>query len=63
MKTLSALVHYLQEHRSGITRHVDVLQENYDPTYGLQDPRATTIEVIEFDALLSAMDDFARTFR
>ena len=63
MNTLSALARYLQEHRSEITTHVEVLQEVYDPTYGLQDPRSTYIETINFDALLNAIDDFARTFR
>ena len=63
MKTLLELVAHLREHKSEITRYVEVLQENWDPTYGLQDPRSTTVEVIDFDALLGAIDDFARTFR
>ena len=61
---LRQMVSYLWEQRSDIVKEKQVMVEGYfDPTYGLQDPRTETIEVIDFDALLNAIDDFARTYK
>lgn len=60
---LKQLATYLREKRSEIVCRKDVLVEVYDPTHGLQDPRCETIEYVDFDALIEAIDDFAREFK
>lgn len=62
VKMLKALLEHLRQNRDALVRDVDVRVETYDPTYGLQDD-SRTIEVIDFDQLLNAMDDFAATFK
>lgn len=63
MKFLTQLVYFLVDRRSQIVKEREVLVEVYDPTYGLQDPRSETIEIIDFDALLWAIDEFSSTFK
>ena len=40
-----------------------VLTEDWSPTYGMGDPRSVDIEVIDFDALCLAIDDFSAMFK
>lgn len=58
---LQALVKHLQENRRDIVREVDVVAEVYDPTFGLS-TKTETLSIIEFDALLNQIDNFAETF-
>ena len=60
---IAQFTEFLRERRSSIVRSATFLKEVYDPTYGLQDPCSETIEVIDFDALCEAMDDFSLTFK
>lgn len=60
---LKQLVRYLRDHRSDIVRKQNVLVENWDPTYGFGDPTTDTIEYVDFDGLIEAIDDFAREFK
>lgn len=59
---LRALVRYLRDNRQRIVREVEVVQQVYDPTYGLSE-HSTTIDVVDFDALVESIDDFAREFK
>lgn len=58
---LQALVKHLQENRRDIVREVDVVAEVYDPTYGLS-TKTETLSLVDFDALLLQIDNFAETF-
>lgn len=60
MDILKALVAALREQRP--TRTVSVVQRDYDPTFGA---RETTrdIEVVDFDALMDAIDEFSASFK
>jgi len=60
-KMLQALVKHLQDNRRDIVREVDVVAEVYDPTYGLN-TKTETLSLVDFDALLIQIDNFAETF-
>lgn len=45
------------------TQEVTVLTPAWSPTYGQGDPREETLTVVEFDALLKAIDAFGETLR
>lgn len=59
---LHALVQHLRSVSHRIVRDVVITDPNggYDPTYGF--PELARVEVVDFDALLSEIDDFATTF-
>lgn len=63
MNILSAFAAFLRKNKERVVRSKDVLVENWNPTYGLQDPSTATIEYVDFDALCVAMDEFAETFK
>ena len=52
------LANWLLDRREDIVREVQVLEPRWDPTYGAQPPAETTIEVVDFDKLCRAIDDF-----
>ena len=54
---------YLRHVKDMIVRKETVLVENWSPTYGEQDPSGITIDVIDFDALLNAIDEFEKEFK
>ena len=60
--TLHTLGTFLRRRKDTIVTSKEVLEERWDPTYGLQDPRSTVIEVVDFDALCDAIDEFSATF-
>ena len=60
---MKRLVNFLRDQKYKFVRNQDVLVEVYDPTYGLQEPRSETIEVLDFDALLDAIDEFTEGFK
>ena len=62
VKCMQGLARFLAEHRDCITRAVEVMQDRWDPTYGQMDPDSITIEVIDFDALCDAIDEFSKEF-
>ena len=62
-EVLQSLVAFLRSRKDEIVTDRKVLVEVYDPTYGLQDPSTETIEVVDFDRLCAAIDEFARTFK
>ena len=56
----NTLTGYLRSRRGDIVQQKEVLVEGYyDPTLGQSDPRTETIEVVDFDALCAAIDDFS----
>ena len=59
----SRLAAFLRENRGRIVRTHTVLTEDWNPTYGLGDPRSVDIEVIDFDALCLAIDEFSAMFK
>lgn len=61
-ETLEEFVKFLQERKDRIVQQRDVLVARWDPTYGAQDPGTETIEVVDFDELCAAIDEFAGTF-
>lgn len=63
MKILEQLPEFLRSRRSSIVKSRELLVENWDPTYGKQDPSVETVDVVDFDALMDAIDEFAETFR
>ena len=60
---IKALIKYLKDHKHEIVVERQLLEEVYDPTYGLQEPRAVPIEVVDFNALLRAIDEFSDSFK
>ena len=60
---MKQLIEYLRKAKGRIVTKQEVLVEVYDPTYGLQDPRSMEIEIVDFDALLDAVDRFSAEFK
>ena len=61
---VDALMSFLQERRYRITRSITVqTPPAFDPTYGPGEPGQCDIEVVDFDALMAAIDDFGRQLR
>ena len=60
---MKPLLDYLRQARNRIVVRREVLVEIYDPSYGLQNPRSEGIEIIDFDALLDAIDKFSYEFK
>ena len=60
--TLKALVQHLRDKRHRIVRKVTVTSVEYDPTYAPWE-RDEEIDVVDFDALLNEIDEFADTFK
>lgn len=58
MNTIKRLADYLKTRRNDIVESRSVLVEVYDPTYGLRDPTTETMDVVDFDKLCAAIDDF-----
>lgn len=58
---LQALVKHLRDNHRNIVREVDVVAEVYDPTFGLS-TKTETLSLVDFDALLIQIDNFAETF-
>lgn len=58
---LLSLLAHLKERRGDIVRRVSVAHEVFNPTYG-PELSHEDIDVVDFDALLDAIDDFARGF-
>lgn len=59
---LKHLVSWLRLHKMGYVRQVTVKTYNYDPTYGAAS-YSEEMEVIDFDELLRAIDEFADSFK
>jgi hypothetical protein len=59
---MKGLVEFLRGRKQTLVRTVEFQVQGYDPTYG---PRTEnmSIEVIDFDALLAAIDEFSEGFR
>lgn len=55
------LAQHLRMRRNSITRTVTVDASYHDPTFGLQE-RTEDIEVVDFEALCQAIDEFAAEF-
>lgn len=53
---------HLRTNKSRVVRRVEVLVDVFDPTYGRQDPRTESLEVIDFEALLREIDEFSKSF-
>lgn len=49
--------------RPNLVKSRDVLVENWDPTYGRQDPSTETIEVVDMHELIKAIDEFGEQLR
>ncbi len=62
MSIITRLVDHLRSRKGDIVRDVEVVGENWSPTYG-SSPCTVTISVIEWEALLNAMDEFGRGLR
>lgn len=62
MSIVKALVDYLRAHKEDICDDKEVLVEDYSPTYGYSDPRVNTIEVVNFDKLCAAIEEFSKSF-
>ena len=60
---LKALADFLRNNKERIVRTHAVLTEDWSPTYGLGDPRSVDIEVVDFDALCLAIDEFSAMFK
>ena len=60
---LKALADFLRNNKEHIVRTHAVLTEDWNPTYGLGDPRSVDIEVVDFDALCLAIDEFSTMFK
>lgn len=60
---ITQFVDFLRERRPHVVRKVDVLEERWSPTYGLLDPEVVSLEVIDFDALCGAIDEFSQTLQ
>lgn len=60
---LKELVAFLRERRNEIVSSKEVLVDRWSPTYGPQDPGVETIEFVDFDRLLSAIDEFSHSFK
>ena len=60
---MNQLIEYLRKAKDKIVVKQEVLVEVYDPTYGLQDPVSREIEIVDFDALLDAIDKFSYEFK
>ncbi len=59
---LKQLVLWLRLSKGNYVRQITVNASRYDPTYG-PSSYAEDIDVIDFDALLQAIDDFAEGFK
>ena len=59
---LKQLVLWLRLHKRGYVRQVTVKTYSYDPTYG-PSSYAEEVEIIDFEELLRAIDDFADSFK
>lgn len=57
----AAFAQALKEHIS--PRSYEVLTNNWDPTYGQQDPRVETLELFSLDELYDAIDRFGEELR
>jgi hypothetical protein len=55
---VKALADFLRKHRHRIVREQSVLEPRWDMTFGEQPPTTATIEVIDFDRLCEAIDEF-----
>ena len=62
-RMLHGLVEHLRKARDAIVVSRECLVENYNPTYGLQEPRTEYIDCVDFDELLSQIDVFAANFK
>ena len=62
LETLKALAQHLRDQRYRIVRQATVKHVLYDPTYGPRE-RSEEVDVVDFDALLNEIDEFAETFK
>lgn len=62
IETIKALVQHLRDQRRRIVRQATVTSIEYDPSYGPRE-RNEEIDVVDFDALLDEIDEFAATFQ
>lgn len=62
LETIKALVQHLRERQHRITRKVTVTSVEYDPTFGPRE-RNEEVDAVDFDALLTEIDEFAATFQ
>jgi hypothetical protein len=59
---MKGLVEFLRGRKQTLVRTIEFSAREYDPTYGLC-TRSISVEVIDFDALLAAIDEFSEGFR
>ncbi|HNM80821.1 MAG TPA: hypothetical protein PKL28_07190 [Rhodocyclaceae bacterium] len=60
---IKALAAFLRANKDAYVTRLDVLVDVYDPTYGQLDPRAECVELIQFEDLCRAIDDFSEEFK
>lgn len=61
-KQMKTLAEFLRANKGAYVTRLDVLVDVYDPTYGQLDPRAECVELIQFEDLCRAIDDFSKEF-
>lgn len=61
-KFLSSLVNHLTTRKDVIVTKVTVVTECWSPTYGVS-PSTEDVELINFDMLLSEIDNFRESFK
>lgn len=57
------LTEYLRSQRNYIVKTRELLAESWSPTYGPGQPSTETVEVVDFDALMNAIDEFSEKFK
>lgn len=61
MNLLKELVTYLAEHKNEVVTNRGFLAEGWSPTYG-ESSSVEYVDIIEFDSLLAAIDEFSKRF-
>lgn len=60
---MSTLTDYLRDKKDKIVREVTVLEPQWSCTYGAQDPKETSIDIVDFEALLQEIDNFTESLK
>lgn len=63
VESLAGFAAFLRERRGTIVKQVEVLARSWDPSFGFQDPKEVTMDVVDFDALLAEIDAFGEELR
>lgn len=57
------LTEYLRSQRDYIVKTREFLVEEWSPTYGPSEPRSESVEIVDFDALMTVIDEFSEKFQ